>query len=116
VDHLTESQIEELRAELAVQMDKLERSMRVTDQALDPVELDQSALGRLSRADALQTQGLTRNLQEREQIKLAHVQEALRRMDEGTYGRCVVCDSHIRFQRLYVFPETPTCAACGANP
>jgi DnaK suppressor protein len=116
MDHLTANQTEELRADLTAQLRKLERSMRVTDQALEPVKLDQSAVGRLSRIDALQNQGLTRNLQEREQIKLAHVREAFRRMDEGTYGRCVSCGSPIPFPRLYVFPETPTCAACGANP
>jgi len=116
MDHLTEGQLEELRAELSAQLRKLERSMRVTDQALKPVELDQTAVGRLSRIDSLQNQGLTRNLHEREQIKLAHVREALRRMDEGTYGRCTACSSTIPFPRLYVFPETPTCAACGANP
>jgi DnaK suppressor protein len=113
--HLTTSQIDELRAELEGQLRKLERSMRVTDQALEPVKLDQSAVGRLSRVDSLQNQGLTRNLQEREQIKLAHVQEALRRLDDGSYGLCVSCGGTIRFQRLYVFPETPACAACGSG-
>lgn len=34
-----------------------------------PVALDQTAVGRLSRIDSLQNQGLTRNLQEREQGK-----------------------------------------------
>ena len=114
MDHLTASQLDELRAELTAQLRKLERSMRTTDRALEPVKLDQSAVGRLSRIDALQTQGLTRNLQERERLKLAHVQEALRRMDEGSYGRCVECSAPIPFPRLYVFSETPTCAACGA--
>lgn len=102
-----------MRAELVHQLRKLERSMRVTDRALEPAKLDRSAVGRLSRIDSFQNQGLTRNFQEREQIKLAHVQEALRRMDEGSYGRCVACGAAIPFPRLYVFPEAPTCAACG---
>lgn len=111
--HLEEHQIAELRAELDRQLRRLERSMQVTEAAMEPVKLDQTAVGRLSRIDSLQNQGLTRNLQEREQVKLGHIQEAFRRMGEGTYGLCVSCGGEIPFERLYVMPETPTCASCG---
>jgi RNA polymerase-binding transcription factor DksA len=36
-------------------------------------------------------------------------------MEAGTYGGCVVCGEHIAFDRLLVFPEAPTCAACTAR-
>lgn len=114
--HLGPDQLDELRAELDRQLVRLERSMRVTDEALEPVKLDQTAVGRLSRIDSLQNQGLTRNLQERERVQLAHIQGALRRMTEGTYGLCVTCGAPIPFGRLYVVPESPTCASCGEAP
>ncbi len=113
MSHLTSHQIEELGAELARQLTRLERSMRTTDEAMEPVELDQTVVGRLSRIDSLQNQGLTRNLQERERVKLARIEGALRRLEEGTYGVCVTCGGEIPFGRLYVFPESPTCTACG---
>jgi hypothetical protein len=50
---------------------------------------DQSAVGRLSRIDSPQNQGLTRNLQEREQAKLGQVVSALRRMADT----CAACAS-----------------------
>lgn len=110
--HLSADQVRELRVELERQLARLARSMQVTDEALEPVKLDQTSVGRLSRIDSLQNQGLTRNLQEREQVMLAHIQGALRRMEKGTYGRCVACGNAVPFDRLFVFPETPTCAAC----
>ena len=113
MDHLTQDQIDELRDELDRQLERLEGSMRVTDEAMEPVELDQTAVGRLSRVDSLQNQGLTRNLQERERVKLAHIQGALRRMEEGTYGLCVECGTPLPFGRLYVVPEAPACSSCG---
>lgn len=113
--HLDQDQIDELRADLDRQLRRLERSMKVTEAAMEPVKLDQTAVGRLSRIDTLQNQGLTRNLQEREQVKLAHIQEAFRRMEEGTYGLCVSCGGEIPFGRLYVMPEAPTCAICGES-
>lgn len=111
--HLTSEEIAELQEELERQLARLERSMRTTEEAMEPVELDQAAVGRLSRIDSLQNQGLTRNLQERERAKLAQIHGAFRRLAEGTYGLCITCGSEIPFGRLYVVPEAPTCTACG---
>ena len=110
---LTEEQLGDLQDELDRQLSKLKRSMRVTDEALRPVELDQTAVGRLSRIDSLQNQGLTKNLHQREQVKLALLLEALKRVEARTYGVCTGCGGNIPFERLFVFPETPECAACG---
>ena len=114
MNHLSPEQIAELREELDRQLRKLEGSMRVTDQALEPVKLDQTAVGRLSRMDSLQNQGLTRNLKEREEVKLAQIHEALGRLEGGSYGLCTTCAGEIPFQRLFVFPEAPSCASCGS--
>jgi DnaK suppressor protein len=111
--HLTAEQIEELRTELERVLARLERSMRATDQAMEPVLLDQSAVGRLSRIDSLQNQGLTRNLQERERAQLAQIQGAFARLAAETYGLCAECGAEQPFGRLQVVPEAPTCAACG---
>lgn len=112
MSHLTEAQILELRIELERQLSKLQKSMMVTDEALKPVELDQAAVGRLSRMDSLQSQGMAKGLRERELVKLALIQEALKRLEDGTYGTCVACGGEVAFQRLLVFPESSTCAAC----
>jgi RNA polymerase-binding protein DksA len=41
-----------------------------------------------------------------------HIDEALRRVEEGTYGRCHMCDKQIRVQRLKVVPHARLCIAC----
>lgn len=113
--HLTAGQLDELRAELDRQLRKLTRSMRTTTRAMKPVQLDQTSVGRLSRIDNLQTQGLTKGLQDREQAKLGQITEAFRRLEAGTFGQCVECGQPIAFERLLIFPETPTCAACAGH-
>jgi len=85
----------------------------VTDEALKTVELDQGAVGRLSRMDSLQNQGIAKGLREREVVGLALIQEAIRRLDAGTYGLCTVCGGEVAFERLLVFPESATCTPCG---
>lgn len=110
--HLSGAQIAELRAELETQLRRLQKSMKITDEALRTVELDQTAVGRLSRMDSLQNQALSAGLREREAARLGQIVEALGRLEKGSYGLCGSCGDAIPFERLFVFPEAPECAAC----
>ena len=109
---LTKDHLAELREELETQLTRLMRSIEASEAALEPVELDQSRVGRLSRMDELQNQSLTRNLHEREEIRLTLVRNALSRMNEGTYGLCGACESEIPYERLLIFPEAVECGSC----
>jgi DnaK suppressor protein len=40
---------------------------------------------------------------------LEEVQNALRRIEDGTYGKCVVCGRQIEQARLEAIPWTPNC-------
>ena len=48
-----------------------------------------------------------RILQEMEEI-----QEALARVNEGTYGQCSNCGTKIDEERLEILPATTLCASC----
>jgi DnaK suppressor protein len=85
----------------------------VSDEASKTVELDQTAVGRLSRMDSLQSQSMAKGLRERERMRLALIQAALERMRAGTYGLCTRCRGPIAVERLFIFPESETCRACG---
>lgn len=109
---LTPEQLAELRRELQRTLSRLERSAKTNGER--PTEIDQSAVGRLSRIEAIQNQGLMQSLQDRERMQLAEVVAALQRMEQGVYGICTSCREPIRFERLLVFPETRTCTQCGS--
>jgi DnaK suppressor protein len=111
---LSRDQLAELKEELERQLERLQRSMKVTGEAMRPVELDQTAVGRLSRMDSLQNQSLSKGLHERETARLGQIVEALNRVEAGTYGSCTACGGAIPFERLYVFPEAPECARCAS--
>lgn len=110
---LTRHELVELCEELERQLARLLRSMEASEAALAPVELDQSRVGRLSRMDELQNQSLTRNLHEREEIRLTLIRNALGRIADGSYGVCEACGSGISFERLLVVPEATECGNCG---
>ena len=43
------------------------------------------------------------------EARIELIDEALRRVERGEYGRCVICGSRIPDERLELVPETPYC-------
>ena len=44
--------------------------------------------------------------------ELEAIEEALHRLDSGTYGECESCGNPIEPRRLEIMPETPLCRNC----
>ena len=98
-------QLTELRQEI-------EALSEVTEEARQPVELDQTMVGRLSRMDALQTQAMQLETERRRAVEIQRIDSALQRIDEGEFGYCVSCGVDIELKRLENDPTTPTCFDC----
>jgi len=81
------------------------------DQA-QPVELDQTRVGRLSRQDALQSQALSVAALQRNREQINRLRRALRKLDEGEYGWCEECGGAIPEARLDIDPAADHCVAC----
>lgn len=54
-------------------------------------------------------------LSDRERGKLQAIEDALERIDEGTYGVCESCESEIADARLVAMPFTRLCVQCQAD-
>ena len=52
------------------------------------------------------------DLSEREMQELREIDAALRRLEDGSFGRCESCGGSIRRRRLRALPEARRCAAC----
>ena len=57
----------------------------------------------------------TRLLVERAREALAATDEAMRRVADGTYGRCTVCGTPIPAERLEAVPDATTCVSCSST-
>ena len=77
-----------------------------------PVELDQQAIGRLSRMDAMQQQSMDTAKEARRIGRLRLIEAALRRLEEGDYGYCLNCDESISDGRLKLDPTFSLCIDC----
>lgn len=76
------------------------------------VELDQQAIGRLSRMDALQSQAMAKAGATRRQVLRTRLNAALRRISEEEYGYCDACGDDIAPARLALDPAAATCISC----
>ncbi|MBV1895930.1 MAG: TraR/DksA C4-type zinc finger protein [Rhodobacteraceae bacterium] len=94
------------------------REIKVQDQlgqdAQAVVELDQQAIGRLSRMDAMQHQAMARAQQSRRNTEILRLNAALVRMDEGEYGYCEDCGDAIAAKRLEFDPAASKCITCAS--
>lgn len=57
-------------------------------------------------------QNLVFKLRDRERLLLQKIDEALVRMDEGTFGTCLECEEPIEPRRLEARPVSTLCIAC----
>lgn len=104
--------LNDVRTDLATRRDDLLRLAASSEESRQPVELDQSRVGRLSRMDALQTQAMAIETERRRTVALKRIDAALRRLTEGEYGFCATCGDEIAAKRLELDPTTPVCIDC----
>jgi DnaK suppressor protein len=60
-------------------------------------------------ASSIIHQNVSVNIQQREFQKLRDIEDALMRIDDGTYGHCEECDEEIGDKRLTTHPWTTLC-------
>lgn len=79
------------------------------------VTLDQQAVGRLSRMDALQNQAMAKATQTRRTAQRQRIIAALARIDDDEFGYCEECGEEIATGRLDLDPAAPKCVSCAAG-
>jgi len=116
MEQLTEAQCRELRQMLLDHRKRLEDKLADRDHyGLNSAHGDSQ--GELSAYDnhpadmgtELYERSKDLALLDEDDRHLNRIVEALDAMDEGTYGRCVVCGEPIPVERLYAIPDTDTC-------
>ncbi len=105
-------EVEELRADLLALRETLMRTLKLTGELAGTVELDQAAVGRISRVDALQQQQMAAAQHRRSELRLKQVAVALSAFEEDEYGWCRKCGEPIGYRRLKARPESPCCVPC----
>ncbi len=103
---------ERYRPDLEAEQAALSNQTAQSAGARQIVELDQQAVGRLSRMDALQGQAMQKGLEARRAARHRAIAAALARMAEGEFGFCEDCGDFIGHGRLGVDPCVTRCVSC----
>jgi DnaK suppressor protein len=99
--------LEEMRAQLLrnVKQEVQEGREQTKDEGMDTYDIASDARDR----------EITLILNDREREKLQAIDEALSRVDDGTYGICESCEGEIAEARLQALPFTRVCVSCQAE-
>ena len=92
-----------LKARLQSQRDEI-LNMYKQDLRAGQESADDGTEDIVDRANNAYNRELMFSLSDGERVLLLQIEDALRRMDEGTYGRCSNCGNTISIQRLQAIP------------
>jgi DnaK suppressor protein len=111
MSELTPEQVDAFRARLvelkATIQEALEQSAGER-----PVERSGSAIGRLSRMDAMQVQEMAQMGRRQLDVRLKRIDASLQAIERGKFGVCRECKGPIDLRRLEALPEAPFCLPC----
>lgn len=96
------------RADLASTVERIKERLAVSqrDSGGDIALADQHPADVASETEARELDLARQTMFE---ARLGLIDEALRRLERGEYGRCVICGKEIPAARLELVPETPFC-------
>lgn len=104
--------LESFRARLNQEQAALDAEDALGAEGQQVVSLDQAAVGRLSRMDALQGQAMAKATAQRRASRRQRITAALARIDAGEFGACIACGEEIAPARLELDPTVPSCIGC----
>lgn len=108
---MDQEQQQRFRSIIRQRLEAITAGLEAGAEATEPIAPD-AAIGRLSRLDSMQMQQIALAGQRRLKEERARLQEAQRRIDAGTYGRCPLCGDDIAGERLEYQPDAVTCVPC----
>jgi RNA polymerase-binding transcription factor DksA len=104
--------LETLRARLRGDLDQMTDEALRRDQPQSSGNLSNVPLHMADVGTENYDQEFTLGLIENERVTLEEIQDALGRIDSGTFGRCLECNTPISKPRLQALPYTRHCINC----
>jgi len=108
---MTEQELSAIRQKIDQRIEELENLLGEDSEETKPIEPDVS-IGRLSRLDSMQMQQMALEQHRRQEAELQKLKEAFSRIEDGSYGQCVMCRQPIAPARLEAQPDAILCISC----
>lgn len=108
---MTEQELSTIRQKIDTRIEELKTLLGDDSEDTKPIEPDVS-IGRLSRLDSMQMQQMALEQRRRQEAELQKLKEAIKRIEDGSYGQCVMCRQPIAPARLEAQPDAILCISC----
>ncbi len=112
---MNDTQLKHMRDLILARLSEIDEQDTLGVEGQSVVTLDQQAVGRLSRMDALQNQAMAKAQQARRDLERKRLRHALATMDDGEYGYCEDCGEDIPVARLQLDPGATRCVSCASG-
>jgi DnaK suppressor protein len=109
--HMDSSSQERFRPLVLSRLAEIEEELRSAEDSTKAIAPDVS-IGRLSRLDSMQMQQMALAGKRRLEEQRTRLKQALRRIEDGDYGRCGLCGQSIAPERLEHQPDATVCVPC----
>jgi len=110
---MDKSSLDTIRTTLEEELNMVERQLRENGATLDGERVDMEVdEGFADSAAATSERSEVLAQVEQAQAHRSEVVGALRRLDDGSYGKCQNCGREIATERLEALPATPLCIDC----
>ena len=111
---MTNEELHELKDIILAKVKQIEDSFPYLAEETKAIEPSVS-LGRLTRMEAISEKGVNEYVLAQSKQTLQRLNNALDRMEKGTYGLCMKCKQEIPIGRLRLVPEAVVCVSCSSK-
>lgn len=112
---MDESHRQKFKQDIRARLEALDAEDALGQDGQSVVTLDQQAVGRLSRQDALLSQSMAKATQARRHAMRTALNAALQRLASDDFGWCEDCGEEIAFKRLEFDPTATRCISCASG-
>lgn len=102
---------QDIENQIKEKIKKLDLEIITLKELTQPISPD-SAIGRVSRMDAINNKSVNEAALRKKQVQLSALKETLKKLDEPNFGKCIKCGTEIPIGRIMIMPESKKCVRC----
>ena len=102
---------EEIKQKILAEIEKTKALVLQYREFTKPIA-PENAIGRVSRMDAINNKNINDSALRKAEAKLKGLENALNRIDESDFGKCLRCKNIIPLGRLLLMPGSRYCVHC----
>ena len=103
-----------IEGQINEKIEKPEIEITTLKDLTQPISPD-SAIGRVSRMDAINNKSVNEAALRKKQSQLIALKETVKNLNDPNFGNCIKCGAEIPIGRIMIMPESKKCVRCASK-